>query len=239
MSNTHKTVNDRIKETREDLDLKQSELSDRIYKDSGIVIDQQRLSRIENGAAVYAEELIPIANALGKDPWWLLTEIHNDHYVLANELGLSDDTLTILREKQLDAVQEESIFGVNQFAIAIDSIVSNPELIALLITYFYSSLDTLTVDNLDNHYSKDEAPFLYVKADRVYSFPVSDFEQLYRLQLMDELKKTREALYGKRKDLLSEYRNRINQVAKSQGTEKIANAVVKAMCNVDSKREEK
>ena len=234
MDITKMTVEQRVMTLLEDHEPKMSQ------EDLGkaVGLTQGQISRIKRGERkINANEVISFANALHEDPVYILTGFHQTNYALSKELGLSDETITDLLDIQMDSEANLLTPGINMAALVIDTLVANKDLLTKLFGYFFRSLKTFVIDNRDGKFGHENPDFVSTEADRVYNYPLLDFERLERMYLMDELKKVRDNLSERREEMSIKIRTIAQNKAENESGQKIlAQKLIQFMNHIDEIR---
>lgn len=183
-------IADRIRETREKADISQTELAKRVNS------TQQIISAIERkGREITAPELLEIAEALDADPLYLLTGAHSGNYLLARDLGLTDDSIRELQGEDRDVPMEGfPMLPKEKAAAVVNAILSREDFIDTLYWYLFGDCEKLSVivGWLDEGREPEQ---LYLSPRDVLYPQTRSFEPLFRLRMLDELKKLRNALH--------------------------------------------
>ena len=198
----------RIFDARVDMGIKQKELGIAI----GLKPDtaQRIISNIEVGKRLPTlEELFSIAEVLQTDPVKLIFGVKKDNFDIAKELGLSDNSITILKHGQTSQRSWISE-GMKQFenhpAVVVNAILSNISLIESIFGYIFSDFSTLDYYDPESEWHVGDKvlhELREVKAANVRLPFIADFESLYRVKLLDELKDLREELSQQREERIN------------------------------------
>lgn len=170
----------RIRQLREDMDLSQDALARKIRSSKDIV------SRIESGKQnVYVAQLQEIAAALNTSLYYLATGIHPENSNIADELDLTDYSITILKEinqrtKAYNMNSQEGIYQ-NPFRIVIDMLCHYQDFTEKLFHYLTSNFANLVRRN-------DNSDYDFIAVKELVTLSREDIKRIKRLEILDDLK---------------------------------------------------
>lgn len=180
-------IGERIKGFREDHEppMTQKELAEK----SGVGLSTiKNIESANQGRSLSKiDDLLRLADALEVSPYQLLTGIKEENHVVCNELGLSSESIDILKEIQGKEPCHEYAFGIQ---IAINLLLKNEKILWAIANYFlddYTHIDFFSNDN-------DHNPVELVITKDSFPFTPNDLERVARLRIMDLLKEARDKL---------------------------------------------
>lgn len=169
---------------------------------------QTQINRYETEHGhILAEDLPAFAKALNTTVSYLVTGINDDNYAIAEDLDLTNDSIVALRLEARyvrEQQKEENAYIVRNCSKAvIDILLHHHQFVEHLYQYFlrydFSSF-VHGVDDFGDGYSDYERS--YVKD--IIGFPFKDFERVYRLRILDDLKEIRDSLAPERNHIHEE-----------------------------------
>lgn len=173
-------IGSRIRQLRENYELSQKKLSEL----AGIS-RQSTISEIENGKREpVASEIQGIAQALGTYEQYLMTGIKPENITLAEETGLSDSTITILKElKKNDPDKSLRITAL------LHVLLSDEKLCLSLSDYLYCQYDAFS-----GMMEEDKSFLINLFGESSFKEMTyfANLEPAARLKVMDQLKELRE-----------------------------------------------
>lgn len=172
----------RIKNMREDLDMTQKRLAD-----ASCINRQATIAEIESGKRdPSATELVRIAEALNTSVHYLVTGIEPQNISIAEETGLSDDSIATLRE-----LRKKDTDKSLRITALIHALLGNEDICLRLSDYLYRQYDAFSgMIDID----KDYVLSLYGEAKFHELAYWANLEPTARLDVMDRLKELREEI---------------------------------------------
>lgn len=166
-----------------------------LAKRTGITLS--KLKRLVSGATdengnkrlPNTDDLFIIAKALDITPYRLMTGISDENHVVCEELGLSSETVDILRMwNKVDSSGTGKIYAQN----VIDILVANPELLYAIGNYLENDFESIVFCD----YGEKKKKFTSLKLSENTSITPDDYERMARLRLLDGLKQVRSSIKG-------------------------------------------
>ena len=176
-------IGKRIKNFREDHEppMTQKELAEK----SGVGLSTiKNIESVNQGRSLSKiDDLLRLADALEVSPYQLLTGIKEENHVACNELGLSSESIDILKEIK-SKESEAYALGIQ---IAINILLKNEKILWEISNYFLD--DYRSVFYLD-----DDGNPMEVETNKIYTLKPDDIERVKRFRIMDLLKETRDKI---------------------------------------------
>lgn len=191
------TLGHRIRQLREDNDLSQESLAKLVRTNKNTV------SLIESGKQdLYVHQLDDYARALNTSVYYLVTGVHDDNCAVADDLDLTDYSISFLRSwnKKLkhERETEEYLILRNNFKIIIDILTHNPEFVEQLYQYFCRYDFNSFVYKVDDFGDDSFVDYERAEVKDILGFPLDSLERVYRLRILDELKSIRDSFEAER-----------------------------------------
>jgi transcriptional regulator with XRE-family HTH domain len=176
-------IGKRIKDFREDHEppMTQKELAEK----SGVGLSTiKNIESVNQGRSLSKiDDLLRLADALEVSPYQLLTGIKEENHVACNELGLSSESIDILKEIKS---KESEVYALG-IQIAINILLKNEKILWEISNYFLD--DYRSVFYLD-----DDGNPMEVETNKIYTLKPDDIERVKRFRIMDLLKETRDKI---------------------------------------------
>ncbi len=176
-------IGKRIKDFREDHEppMTQKELAEK----SGVGLSTiKNIESVNQGRSLSKiDDLLRLADALEVSPYQLLTGIKEENHVACNELGLSSESIDILKEIK-SKESEAYALGIQ---IAINILLKNEKILWEISNYFLD--DYRSVFYLD-----DDGNPMEVETNKIYTLKPDDIERVKRFRIMDLLKEARDKI---------------------------------------------
>lgn len=175
-------IGERIKGFREDHDMTQKELAEK----SGVGLSTiKNIESANQGRSLSKiDDLLRIADALEITPYRLLTTIKDENHVVCNELGLSSESIDILKEIQGKEPCHEYALGIQT---AINILLKNEKLLWEIANYLLDDYSSV-------FYLDDDGNPMEVETNKIYTLKPDDIERVKRFRIMDLLKETRDKI---------------------------------------------
>ena len=214
------TIGYRIRQLREDLDLSQEELAKLVNS------NKNTISLVESGKQdLYTRQVEEYAKALKTSVYFLITGIHPENTQIAQDLDLTDHSISFLRKVRKDSQLEENgetVFFINEFKYVIDALTHNPRFTCNLFNYLTDSFKNLVVNDYDPIRCKRSNYSVRVK--NILNFPYEDMEPIFRLSILDELKTVRDNYRDEAKRINNNIIDYIESISDHSNIESLAEA---------------
>ena len=205
------TLGHRIRQLREDLDLSGEAFAKLVNA------NRTTVSMVESGKQdLYVKQLETYARVLHTSVYYLVTGNHDENHVVAEDLDLTDYSINFLRKAKKDShelLEKEGVFFLNEFRYIIDILTRNPKFTISLFQYLVDSHKNILVNEYDPELGKRVPHPISVKD--IDNFLAEDMDRVYRLRLLDELKKihdnfddTRKVIHNQIEDIIEEFGSR-------------------------------